>query len=314
MSTYRNGGLFVLLSILWGGSFVAIRVGLEYFPPALYAAIRYDIAALFMFGYAVYATDYWWPRTRADWLAVALDGVLVIGAYNAFLFLGERTVTSAVAAILIAVNPILATVIARAVLPDERLTRVGAAGLLFGFLGVALVARPNPAALLASDSVVQLLVLAAAASVALGSVLVQRVDDGIAAEGTTAWACLIGAALLHMTSLGLPNESLVGVQWTIDAVLAVGYLGVFASALGYFIYFGLLEKLGPIEINLISYATTVPAGVLGWVLLGETIDIPTAIGFGVIFGGFALLKRDALRAEVESARRSDSNASRREQQ
>lgn len=302
MTRYRNLGLFLLLAVLWGGSFVAIRAGLEYFPPVLYAAIRYDIAAVFMLGYAVLATDYWWPRTRADWLAVMLDGALVIGAYNAFLFLGEQEVTSAVAAILIAANPVLATVFSRAVLPSERLTAIGTAGLLIGLLGVVIVARPNPANLLTSNSFAQLLVLAAAVSIALGSVLVQRVDDEISAEGTTAWSCIIGAAILHVTSLGLPNESFAQVQWTIDGLLAVGYLGVLASALGYFIYFDLLDRLGPIEINLISYAATIPAGVLGWILLGETIDVATGIGFLVIFLGFVLLKQAALKEELPRIR------------
>jgi probable blue pigment (indigoidine) exporter len=302
MSTYRNVGLFVLLAILWGTAFMAIKAGLAFIPPVLFAAVRYDIAAVIMLVYAASMTKRWRPRTRADWIAVGLNGLLVIGAYNAFLFVGEEGVTSAVAAIVVALNPVLATAVSRVALPDERLTSVGTIGLILGFVGVGIVARPNPADLLTTNFLAQLLVLGAAASIALGSVLVQRVDDDMSGEGTTAWACLIGAVMLHATTLGVPGQSLAQAQWTVGAVLAVGYLGVLASAVGYFIYFDLLDRLGPIEINLISYVTPIPAAISGWLVLGETIDLPTILGFVVIFGGFVLLKRKAVVEELPRLR------------
>jgi drug/metabolite transporter (DMT)-like permease len=302
MSTYRNATLFVLLAILWGTAFMAIKAGLAFIPPVSFAAIRYDIAAVIMLGYAASVTERWRPRTRADWTAVALNGLLVIGAYNAFLFVGQEGVTSAIAAILVALNPILATAVSRIALPDERLSLVGTIGLLLGFVGVGIVARPNPAHLLTANVLAQLLILGAAASIALGSVLVQRVDDDMSGEGATAWACLVGAVMLHATTLGIPGQSLAQAQWTIGAVLAVGYLGVLASAVGYFIYFDLLDRLGPIEINLISYVTPIPAAVSGWLVLGETIDLSSILGFVVIFGGFVLIKRKAIVEELPRLR------------
>lgn len=302
MQTYRNAGLFVLLAILWGTAFMAIKAGLAFIPPVVFAAIRYDIAAVIMLIYAASVTDYWQPRTRADWTAVGLNGILVIGAYNALLFVGQEGVTSAVAAILVAMNPILATAVSRVALPDERLTFVGTVGLVLGFVGVGVVAHPNPTDLLTADLVAQLLIVGAAASIALGSVLVQRVDDEMSGEGTTAWACLVGAVMLHVTVLGVPGQSLARAQWTVGAMLAVGYLGVLASAVGYFIYFDLLDRLGPIEINLISYVTPIPAALSGWLILGEVIDLLTMLGFMVIFGGFVLLKRNAVADELPRLR------------
>ncbi|WP_231189591.1 DMT family transporter [Haladaptatus sp. DYF46] len=143
MSTYRNGGLFLLLSILWGIAFMAIKAGLEFMPPVLFAAIRYDIAGIIMLGYAVAATEYWRPRTRTDWLTILVGATFVIAFYNAFLFIGEQGVTSGVAAIFVAVNPILATGFSRVFLPGERLTPVATIGLGLCSVGVGLVASPN---------------------------------------------------------------------------------------------------------------------------------------------------------------------------
>jgi drug/metabolite transporter (DMT)-like permease len=298
MSTRRDTILFVLLALLWGTSFVAIKAGLEDLSPVLFAALRYDLAGALMLAYAALATDDWLPRSRADWLAVAISATLVIALYNAFLFVGEQGVTSAVAAILIATNPILATVFSRAFLPDERLSPVGTLGLLLGFAGVGLVTRPNVTGGLDAEVVAAGFVLLAAACVALGSVLLQRVDSGIGTEGLVAWSNGIGAVLLHAISSALPDESLRALTLTPDAILAIVYLAVFASVIGYFVYFRLLGRLGAIQINLVSYAAPVFAAITGWLLLDETIDAATVVGFGVVLLGFLLLKRDAIREEL----------------
>jgi len=302
MSTRRETLLFVLLAMLWGTSFVAIKAGLEDLPPVLFAAIRYDLAGVLMLAYAAVATDDWLPRSRADWIAVAISATLVIALYNAFLFVGEQDVTSAVAAILIATNPILATAFSRALLPNERLSTVGTAGLVLGFVGVVLVTRPDVTGGLSAELVASGFVLLAALSIALGSVLLQRVDSGLGTEGLVAWSNGVGAVLLHAISRALPNESLGGMTLTAESVIAIVYLAVFASVIGYFVYFRLLDRLGAIQINLVSYATPVFAAVTGWLLLEETIDATTVTGFLVVLVGFLLLKRDAIREELAALR------------
>lgn len=296
MAHYRNALLFLLLSILWGTAFVAIRAGLSYMPPVLFASFRYDVAGVIMVLYAASVTESWRPRSRADWVTVLVGSVLVIALYNALLFIGQQGVTSGVAAILIAVNPILATAFSRLLLPDERLSTVGTIGLVTGFVGVGLVVAPNPSNLGSIDLVASGFVLLAAVSVALGSVLMQRGRSEISTEGTVAWSCLLGAVLLHVLSAGLPTESVTQVTPTVSALLTVAYLAVFASAIGYFIYFDLLDRVGAIEINLVSYAAPVFATAFGWLLLGETITGQTILGFLVICIGFVLVKREALRA------------------
>ncbi|MFC6964548.1 DMT family transporter [Halocatena marina] len=300
MSTYRNGGLFLLLSVLWGIAFMAIKAGLEFMPPVLFAAIRYDIAGIIMLGYAVAATEYWRPRTRTDWITVLVGATLVIAFYNAFLFIGEQGMTSGVAAIFVAMNPILATGFSWVFLPNERLTPVAAIGLGLGFVGVGFVASPNLSNLLGTDLIAPGFVLLAAVCVALGSVQVLRFESGISTEGMVAWSNALGAIILHIVSFGLPTESLAQAEFTTGALLAVVYLAIFASAIGYFIYFDLLDRLGAIEINLVSYAAPVFAATSGWVVLGETLSFLTIVGFIVIFAGFVLLKRDRFRNELPS--------------
>jgi drug/metabolite transporter (DMT)-like permease len=294
---FRNALLFVALALAWGSAFTAIKAGLSYFPPVLFAAFRYDLAGVLMLGYAAYATDRWRPRGRSEWVLVGIGGTFMIAAYHAFLFVGEQGTTSAAAAIVVSLSPVLTTGFARAFLPDERLTAVGIVGLLVGFVGVVTLTSPDPNNLLNTRTVSLFLVFLAVASFALGSVLTRRVDGDLPLETMEAWSMLVGAAVMHAVSLGLA-ESVGDVQWTGEAVLALGYLVVVASALGFLIYFDLLDRLGPIEINLVSYAAPVVAALTGLVLLGETPTVYTVAGFALILVGFVLLKREAIRDEV----------------
>ena len=303
---FRNAGLFIVLAVFWGSAFTAIKAGLAYFPPVLFAALRYDLAGVLMFGYAVYATDRWRPRTRDEWLLAGVAGLLMIAGYHAFLFVGQRGTTSAAAAIVVSLSPILTTGFSRAFLPDERLTRLGLIGLGLGLLGVVVLQNPRPGRLVNSRSVSVGLVFLAATAFALGSVLTQRIDASLPIETMEAWAMLLGALAMHVVSLGI-GESPGDVVLTVEAALALAYLVVVASALGFLIYFDLLERLGPIEINLVSHNClgqrwlrrdrTPRKAVL--TALGERPTVATAVGFACICCGFVLIKRSAIRAELE---------------
>lgn len=294
---FRNAILFVVLAVVWGSAFTAIKAGLEFFPPVLFAALRYDLAGLLMLGYAVYVTNRWLPSGRDEWLLVGIGGTFMIAGYHAFLFIGQQGTTSAAAAIIVSLSPILTTGFARAFLPDERLTIVGTLGLLVGFVGVGILSNPDPDNLLDTRTLSMFLIFLAAAAFALGSVLTRRLDTTLPLETMEAWSMLVGALIMHGVSVALA-ESVRDVHVTAEGLLALFYLVVVASALGFLIYFDLLDRLGPIEINLVSYAAPVAAAATGVAFLGEIPTIHTVMGFVFILLGFVLIKRDAIRAEL----------------
>jgi drug/metabolite transporter (DMT)-like permease len=299
VSRYRNLGLFLVLAAVWGSAFMAINAGLAYFPPVLFAALRFDVAGAVMLAYAAYAVDDPIPRGRGEWTLVLVGATLLIAAYHAFLFVGETdpAVTSAVASVTIGLSPVLTTVFARAFLPSERLTVLGVAGLLVGLVGAGVLAAPDPSNLAGGGTVAKLLVLLAAASFALGSVLTRALDANMRVETMEAWSMLLGAALIHAVALGL-GESMADIRWTVEALLALGYLAVVASGLGFLIYFDLLDRLGPVEINLVSYVAPVFAALSGWLVLDEGLSVTTVVGFLLICCGFVLVKRTAIRDEL----------------
>jgi drug/metabolite transporter (DMT)-like permease len=296
--------LFVVLAAVWGSAFLAIKEGVEVVPPVLFAALRYDVAGVIMLAYAAWRVDHWIPRGRSEWTLVAVGASLMIAAYHAFLFVGETdpAVTSAVAAVLVGLSPVLTTGFSRLLVPNDPVTPATIGGTLLALLGVVVLVRPDPANLLAGGVVAKSLVFLAAASFALGSVLTKLPNADLPIETMQAWSMAGGALLMHAISLGLGETQTFGVEWTTTALVSLAYLALAASAFGFLLYFYLLERLGPIEINMVSYVAPIFAALSGWAVRGEVPTLYTVAGFLIIFGGFALVKRDALRAEVASLR------------
>lgn len=284
-------GLFALLATLWGFSFPAIDVGLQSLEPVLFAAFRYDVAAVLLLVYAVTRTSQWLPANRANLTAVLAGGAFLV-AGNGLLFVGQQTVPSGVAAIMQSLVPIVTSLWALGLLPEERVTPMGAVGILLGFLGVGLIVRPDPANLLGADGVGRLLVLGQVMSIALGGVLVQRASPTLDRAALSGWSMLVGGVLLHTASLAI-GEPLVAPA-TLHAQVAVLYLGVFATAIAFLIYFTLLDVRGALETSLVTYLVPVVATVASVVFLNETITPLTVVGFLVVLSGFVLLKRHEL--------------------
>jgi drug/metabolite transporter (DMT)-like permease len=283
--------LFVVLAVMWGLSFPAISVGLEYLPPLLFAAFRYDLAAVLLLGYAVATTDGWRPVGRNNVEAIVGGGAFLI-AGNGLLFIGQQTVPSGVAAIIQALVPIL-TALWALLLLGERLSAVGAVGVGLGFLGVGLIVQPDPNNLLAGDTAGRLTIVGQVVLVSLGGVLIQRAGPSMERVALTGWSMLVGGLLLHGFSLGAGERPSVAAL-TPTAVGAVVYLGVFSTALAFLIYFTILGEHGAFEASLVAYLVPVVATVAGVLLLEETIGLLSVLGFVVVFCGFALLKRRAL--------------------
>lgn len=291
--------LFLVLGVLWGASFVSIEVGGPFFPPVLFAALRFYVAGLAVLAYASATTARWRPRDRHEWLAVAVVGTLMIAGHHALLYVGIPYITGAIAAIVISFSPVLTAAFA-AVLLDNQLTPIGILGFGFGLAGVVLISQPDPSNLFTANAVGVGIVFVAVILWALGTVLTRAYRTDLPVQTLQGWAMTLGAVLLHGGALAR-GESLAAVEWTATAVWSLAYLGLVAGALAFLIYFELLDRVGPTEINLIGYLEPVAATVISFLVLGQLIDSATAAGFLAIFLGFVLIKRRALRGEFALA-------------
>jgi len=293
-STRYIGLLFAALALVWGLSFVAIKTGLDGVPPVLFAAVRHDVAAAVLLSYAIWRGRALRPQSRDDVKLILLGGTLLIGAHYALLFVGQQYVPSAFGAILLSLTPVLTPAFATTLLASYRARPHEIIGTLCGFLGVVVIANPSPGAM--SGRLVGVALLIGSAVVfAVGAVLTERYESSLSLVAIQTWMTVLGAGLLHAFSALLPSERLSAVSVGFEQVVAVVYLGVFASAVGFLLYFRLVATVGAAETSLVSYAVPAVTALAGWLLLGETLAPVTIVGFAAIVLGFAWVKADVLR-------------------
>lgn len=296
---YRDACLFLLLAVLFGSGFVAIKTGLRELPPVLFASLRFDIAAIALLAYVTLTRPkaMWLPRTLDDLAGIGVAGLFLVALNNGLLFLGQETTTPAMASVMYGLNPVLAPVFAWWLLGDQ-ISRIGALGIGIALSGVVIIVQPSPAAGTAASSLGQLLILSAAVAVALGSVLLQRLSPRMNTVPLTAWAMAAGAVMLHGVSLaaGESVASVGGVGPSTVASLLV--LAIPGTAVAYAIQFGLLDRVGPVRTNLVAYVIPIFAALVGWLLLGAAVSRWTAIGFLVVVTGFAVVERTTIRDEL----------------
>lgn len=294
--------LFVLLATLWGTSFVAIEVGLARVPPLLFAALRYDLAGAVVLGYAALRYDRWLPVARRDWTAIVTSGLLLIAVFHALLYLGQGTISGAIAAIVVSLVPLLTALFDHSLLGERQLEPVGGAGLAVGVVGVGVVANPTPGSLDPAAIAGIGLVFLAAVAFALGTVVTRSLESGLPTVAHQAWVMLVGAGVLHAVS-AVRGEQFVASAWSVDVVAALVFLAVGSGVVGFLLYFELLDRVGPSDLNLVNYFVPVVTALVGWAVLGEVLETTAVVGFALVFAGFLLLKRDLLRCFVRSKSR-----------
>jgi len=232
-----------------------------------------------------------WPRSGS-----AADSLSPLT--TPLLFVGQQYTTSGIASITYSLVPIATAAVAAAWIGGSDLDARGGLGVVLAFIGVGLVAQPDPANLAGGVTIgVGLISIGVIAVAVVGSVGLRTVETTFSNVALTGWAMLFGALLIHGFSLGLGEPQRLP-STALPALGALLFLGVLASAVAYVIYFTLLDRLGPFEINLVSYVVPVVATVTGAVLLAEPVTALTIAGFAVIVVGFGLLKRHAIADEV----------------
>jgi probable blue pigment (indigoidine) exporter len=297
--------LFVVLATFWGGSFVAIEIGLHYFPPLVFAGSRYAVAGVVILGYAVVTADRWRPRAREEYLSVAVVGAFVIAGYHGLLYLGEQHVSGAIAAVVVSLSPVLTAGFA-AVILDERLTVSKGLGFALGIAGVAVVAGLNPTSALSASVLGIGLVLLGGACFALGAVLTRPLRTDLPVAALEGWAMVGGSALLFAGG-AIRGESIAAIRLTPIALASFAYLTLVSGVVAFLLYFHLLDEIGPTRLNLVGYLEPVVATLVSWAVLGELVSSSTLVGFAAILAGFAVLNGHALRGFMRSVRSSVEN-------
>ena len=277
--TPRAWAELVLLSAIWGGSFLAIRMALDEIGPLTVVAHRVGWAALALWA-VILALRLPVPRSPHLWGAFAVMGLLNNLIPFGLMAWGQLHIPTGLTSILNAATAIWGVLVASLVFADERLTPRRAAGVALGFAGVVTAIGWRALAEIDVRSLAQLAVLAGTLSYALAGAWARVALAGLRPEVAAAGmltASAVVAVPLAWSVEGRPSLALAPVTWA-----AVAYYSLAATAFAYLLYYRVLAMAGSGNLLLCTLMIPPVAIVLGALVLGEDLR-PAA------YGGFALL-------------------------
>jgi drug/metabolite transporter (DMT)-like permease len=278
--------------LVWGSTYLALKVGVEHLPPLTVNAVRFLVAGLILYAWCAWrrrrSPERGWRRpTRAQWRAGAIQGLLLPAAGTGGAGWAEQRLPSGTAALLLATIP-LWIMIGRRVADKEKIGLTGTLGLLAGIAGVGLLVDPFSGA--RPDPLSAIVALAGAMCWGLGSVYAlhaPRPDQPLLAPAVEMLCA--GVAMGVLAGFGGEYGRIELNGDTGHALLALAYLIVFGSLLAYTAYVWLLQNASPRVAGTYAFVNPVVAVVLGGWLLHEPIGPRALIATGVIAVGVALI-------------------------
>jgi len=270
---------YLLVCVLWGSTYLAIKVGVTELPPFLFAGLRFAVAGLLLLAIARALGDPL-PK-RSDWKTLAIVGLLLLGGGNAFVVWSEQYVASGIASIFV-VTVAIWTALFDAIIPggsDELNWRI-IAGLLLGFLGTLLLIGATPTEILAADKRGPIALTFASASWSLGTVYAKRHPTQASPYMGAAFQMIVGGGAVALVGTFLGEWA----SWHLNGrgIGAIAYLVVFGSIVGYSAYSYALRHASATVVGTYAYVNPVIAVLLGWLLLHEPVGPRTFIAMGMI--------------------------------
>ena len=276
----------VLTMLFWGGTFIAGRIAAQEIGPLTAAAGRFAIASLLLMVILRVRAGGWPRLTRREALlilGIALTGVV---GYNITFFLGLRLVAASRASLIIALNPVFIT-LASAVVFRERLPVAGLAGVLLSLAGAGLVITRGSWQDLQlgfgpGEFFISLCVVLWVSYTLIGRVALRTLTPLI----STTYASLLGCAGLLLPAFLLERST-----WSppsLSLILALAYLGLFGTVLGFIWYYEALRELGAAQTGIFINLVPVFAVLLGVLTLGEVVTLQTLLGGVLVVLGVTL--------------------------
>jgi len=279
--------VWLILCGIWGSTWLFIKLGLADLPPLTFAGIRFVLASLIL-SVLILARGVRWPRSRSDWILIAIVGLLQFSLNYGLVFWGEQYISSGLAAVLQSTFPAFGLVIAHLYLPYERLTTAKVAGVLLGVAGVVVIFSDQLTfaghmALLGSIALV-LSALFGSYSNVLVKAYGTQIDPQVLAAGQM--VCGFPPLLL----LGIATEgNPLRFHWTRMALLSLAYLVVVGSVIAFALYYWLVRHMDVTKTMLIALVTPVVAVVIGMIVLHERLNWRLFAGAACIISGIGMI-------------------------
>ena len=287
MSSRINWLLFVLLGIMWGSSYVFIKIGVEGgLTPFVLISLRLLIGLAILVAVVALAREPL-PRGWRIYGHLAVLGAFSVAIPFTLITWAELSVDSTIAATITSAVPLFVIAFAAMFLRDEPLTMNKLVGVVIGLLGVAILVGFDPAALAGGSLMAELALVGATASYAIGGVYARRMVRGLRPMIPAMFQ--VAFAFVMVTVLAFLFERPLEAPITAETAFAVAWIGLFGSGLAYLVFFRLLRDWGATRTSLVAYLLPIVGIALGALILQEPIDAGLLIGTALIIGGIGVV-------------------------
>ena len=280
--------MLVVLSILWGTSFIFTELALEDFRPLTIATLRVSGAASALWIYLlIIGAEI--PRSLSIWGAFLIMGIVNNAIPFAAIMFAQTLISASLASILNSTAPLFTVVLAGILLSDERITTARIFAVILGFIGVVVMIGPPALLGIGADVLAQCAVLGASVSYAFSAVFARRFK----AMGLQPSVLAVG--MLTMSSLCLaPVAIFFDRPFTLNApgissIAAAAGVALLSTALAYILYFRILAAAGATNLLLVTFLIPVSAILLGVNFLGESLSLSQIVGMFLIGLGLAVM-------------------------
>ncbi|UCG25562.1 MAG: EamA family transporter [Chloroflexota bacterium] len=306
--TQRNKNLLllILLAVLWGPSFLLIKVAVAEIPPITLIVGRVGLAAVLLY-LLLRLSGGNLPRPGRIWIPLAIVAIFQTAFPFVLLSWAEQHIDSALAAILNGLTPLFTILLAHLLTTDDRLTPAKAAGIALGLVGVLFFVAPSLGSGVQASTLGILAMIVVAASYGFAVVFARKRLNHLPSLVTPAGQLILSTLFLlpFMMVIDQPfNQPTPSLQ----AIGAVVALAIFGTALAFVVYFRLLKSAPASYVSMVTYLVPVIGVLLGVIVLGERLAWNDFAGFGLILlgvlivnGAFRNLHLPRSRAQATSA-------------
>jgi drug/metabolite transporter (DMT)-like permease len=296
--------IFLALGFMWGSSYLFIKLAVDSFGTFTLIALRLLIGAAFLW-IVLRASRTPLPRDRRAYMHLIVMSVVNITIPFALITWAEKSVDSALAAILNSTVPLLVIVIAPIFLPDEPIRLNGLLGLAIGFAGVILIVSPGLMGATATAAG-QLALLGSSLAYAVGNVYSRKNVRGLPPMIPAVFQVTFALIIVGLIALVFERPWETS-RPDFEAWFSVIWLGILGSGMAYLAYFRLLSRWGATRTSLVAYLLPIVGIVLGFLVLQEPIDVTLIAGTALVIAGVALVngrwgRRPLFRPAAEGAK------------
>jgi len=284
---------FSIISLIWGSTWLAIKIGLDSVPPFYGVAIRFSLAAIVLLMLVrVRGEKFLFDRTS---LLLYLNlGVLSFSLPYALVYWGEQYIASGLASILFAAYPFVVAIGSHFFLPEERLNFHKSIGILLGFVGVIVIFWSD-IQLGTANSAGMGAILLSTVMQGTSLVVVKRKHKNLSATALTCGGMIIGVLIMY--GLAFLFESFSSIRFDAKGIGSIVYLGTFGTVVTFVIYYWLVRKIEAVYLSLVSLVTPILAVILGALFLGEVLSSRVFIGATLVLFGILIANgKDAMSA------------------